>query len=391
MHKAPTIALTIHASHRVRRDFLRGVAKYARVHGPWNLTPAGDARGLSIEQVRQEGIDGIIGDITEEIAACALDLGVAMVATNPFPKEQRPDSVLARLSSVNFDTADKIAALAIDHFTQRNFQHFAYVGYSDVSWSSQREMAFQSKLSEIGVECAVFHQTGSDRGRDWEVEQPALTHWIEELPKPVAILACNDERGREVLDACFLAGISVPSEVAVLGVDNDDVFCSIANPPMSSVVLNADAAGYRAAELIEGQLKKTIQVPQRIDIEAIGIITRLSTDSVVVEEPDVAAAMRRIRELHGIGVTVGELADELSVSQRTLQKLFRKSVGRTVFEEIQLARLEYAQQLLLETALSIEEVAVKSGFDTHDYFVQVFRRRVGVSPRKFRLARGADG
>ena len=358
---------------------------------PGLSTPADDVQGLSVEQIRQEGIDGIIGDISEEIAISAMELGVAMVATNPFPQELRPDSIFSRLSTVNFDTADKIAALAVDHFAQRNFKRFAYVGFDEVSWSIQREKAFQSKLSEIGFECAVFHQAKLIRNRGWEVEQPALTHWIEQLPKPIAVLACNDERGREVLDACFLAGIQVPAEVAVLGVDNDDVFCSMANPPMSSVVLNADVAGYRAAELIEGLMKGTISVSRRINIEAIGIITRLSTDAIAVKEPEVAATMRHIREQHGIGVTVDDLANDLSVSRRTLQKLFRKFAGRTVFEEIQLARLEYAKQLLLETTQSIEEIAVKSGFGTNDYFVQFFRRRVGVSPRKFRQARGSNG
>lgn len=389
MLKVPNIALNIHASHRVRRDFLRGVARYARLRGPWNLTPSDEEHGLSVKQIRQENFHGIIGDISREMAEFALDSQIAVVATNPFPADMGPEDVRSKLSAVNFDTADKIAVLAIDHFVERKFQRFGFVGFDGVSWSIHREKEFVSLLSGAGYECTVFRQSKLVRDRGLEVEQPILTKWIEQLPKPIAILACNDDRGRQVLDACVLAGVRVPAEVAVLGVDNDDVFCNMANPPLSSVMLNADVAGYRAGELLDGLMNGTILVPRRIDIEAVGIITRLSTDSVALTEPDVAAAMKYIRERHGIDVTVDDLANELRLSRRTLQKLFRKFAGRTVFEEIQLARLEYSKQLLLETTQPIGEIAVQAGFGTKDYFVQFFRRRVGRSPRKFRDARGA--
>jgi LacI family transcriptional regulator len=204
------------------------------------------------------------------------------------------------------------------------------------------------------------------------------------------LFACNDDRGRQVLEACRCGGLRVPEEVAVLGVDNDEVFCELSDPPLSSIALNAESAGYRAAELLDGMIHGRIKEPRRVTVEAIRVATRRSTEVVAVADNDVAEALQFIRREKGRGLSVADVAAEVAVSRRHLERRFRDTVGRTILEEIQMARIEHAKNLLLETKYPISKVAELSGFGSTGYFVQFFHSRVGKTPRKFRVELTAE-
>jgi LacI family transcriptional regulator len=182
-----------------------------------------------------------------------------------------------------------------------------------------------------------------------------------------------------------MVGLHVPEDIAVLGVDNDDVFCELADPPLSSVALNAETAGYRAAELLDGMMKGKIRRPRRNMVEAVGVVTRRSTEVVAVKDSDVATALQFIRREQGRGISVDRVAEEVAMSRRSLEKRFRETIGRTILEEIQLVRLERAKRLLLETTYPISKVAEISGFGSTGYFIQFFQKRIGKTPRRYRV------
>jgi LacI family transcriptional regulator len=188
-----------------------------------------------------------------------------------------------------------------------------------------------------------------------------------------------------VLEACSLAGLHVPEDVAVVGVDNDEVFCELADPPLSSVAVNAEAAGYRAAALLDGMMRDRVRKPQRIVVEALGVVTRRSTEIVAVEDADVAAALRFIHRAQGRDISVESVVQEVAVSRRNLEKRFRSMIGRTILEEIQLVRLERAKRLLVETTYPVSQIADMAGFGSAGYFIQFFQQRVGKTPRKYRM------
>lgn len=334
--------------------------------------------------MKEWGGTGIIARIpTEAIAQSILEAGLPTIAIGLTDKQLAEDSPLHRLSEVSSDAAE-VSRLVADHLLDRQFRRFAYVGSNDRGWSSRREAAFRDYLQPRKVELHVYPVPVKKSEQVWEREQAVLAEWIRELPKPIGLFACDDDRGREVLEACALAGCRIPEDVAVVGVDNDEVFCELSDPPLSSVSLNIETAGYRAAELLDGLMSGRIREPQSLTVEALGVVARRSSEIFAVEDQDVAAALRMIHRNRGKGISVEQIVDELAVSRRRLEMRFRAALGRSILEEVQLAKLEHSKRLLLESSHSVSRVAKLAGFGTVGYFIQFFQQRVGKTPGKYR-------
>lgn len=384
MREIPKVALLIETARGFGRGLLAGIGRYAALHGPWMFhITAGDYE-QAVPQMRQWGGSGIIARIpNDQVARAVLEADVPTIAVGLTDDQMRPESPLSNFSELSSE-AIQVSRLAADHLLERQFSHYAYVGMEDRCWSRRRERVFRELLQEVGFEVHSYSQPQRRRDRVWEREQKFLADWIGQLPTPLGLFACNDDRGREVLEACHLAGVHVPEDVAVVGVDNDEVFCNLANPPLSSVALNAETAGFRAAALLDRMMRGRSRRPQRIVVEALGVVTRRSTDIIAVKDPDVAAALQFIRREDGRDISVDVVAEEVAVSRRSLEKRFKEAIGRTILDEIQLVRLERAKRLLRETAHPISKVAALSGFGSVGYFIQFFHARVGKTPRRYR-------
>lgn len=387
MSDIPKVALLVDTSYGVRRDMLLGITRFIRRRGPWSLfVTSGEHKGILPEMSQWRG-NGIIARIPDERTEQAvIDAGLPTICLCLSETQVRLRESLSLLSNVAFDAAAEVSRLAVTHFVERRFRNFAYVGFDNAGWSQRREIAFCEELRRLGFAPLVYRQPSRISDRVWENEQPLLTTWISELPKPVAILACNDDRGRQVLEACRFADVEVPEEVAVLGVDNDEIFCDVADPPLSSIALDAEEAGYRAAELLDGMMSGNISKPGAVNVRAVRVVTRRSSDVFAVNNGDVSAALKYIRRERGRDISVADVADEVAISRRSLEKRFREAVGRSVLDEILRARLEHAKQLLTETSHPISKVADLAGFGNPEYFVRFFNRRVGLTPKDFRKA-----
>lgn len=384
MREIPKVALLVETSRGFGRDLLCGISRYAQLHGPWNFhIKAGDFEQV-LPKMKQWGGTGIIARIpNDRVAKAILDTKLPTIALGLSDEQMQPDSPLSEFSELSSDAVE-VASMAADHLLERRFRHFAYVGVEGRAWSKRREREFALQLKKSGFAPHVYEPPMRPADRVWEKEQSIVVDWLQKLPKPVGLFACNDDRGREVLEACRLMNLRVPEDVAVLGVDNDEVFCGLSYPPLSSVALNAETAGYRAAELLDGMMQGIIRKPRRIQVEALGVVTRRSTDIVAVDDEDVASALQYIHREQGRNISVESVVQEVAVSRRNLEKRFRDSIGRTILEEIQITRLERAKRLLLETTYTVSKVAELSGFGTTGYFIQFFQNRVGKTPRKYR-------
>jgi LacI family transcriptional regulator len=384
MRRIPRVVLMVETARGFGREFLSGIARYARLHGPWSFHIRPGDYSQTVPKVREWGGNGIIARIANDrIAKEILAARVPTIAIGLSDEQLTRGNPLCKLSEVSSDPVE-VSRLAAEHLLQRRYPNFAFVGSEDRGWSPRREQAFYHFLSDHGVRPYIYRQPKRVQDRVWEREQAYLARWISELPTPLGLFACDDDRGREVLEACTLAGRMVPGEVGVVGVDNDEVFCDLADPPLSSVALNAETAGYRAAELLDGMMRGKLRKSRRIVVEATGVVGRQSTDFVAAGD-EIATALKFIRDSNGTNISVDHVVREVTSSRRSLEKQFRLSVGRTIHEEIQLARLERAKRLLLETPYSVEEVARIAGFGSTPYFIQFFLKWVGKTPRRYRV------
>ena len=384
MRGVPKVALLIETARGYGRGLLRGIVRYAHVHGPWAfyVTPGDSVQ--SLPKMQQWGGTGIIARLeTPQIVQAVLKTALPTIALDLSDAQLRSDSPLRRFSEIRSDSPGA-ARMVAEHLLERHFRHYAYVGIPDRVWSQRREEGFCRRIEEAGFAVRVYQPPRRKSRRAWDQEQPLLADWLRRIPKPAGLMVCNDNRGREVLEACRTAGVRVPDNLAVVGVNNDELLCEVADPPLSSVGLNAEQGGYRAAALLDKMMRGRIRRPQRLVVEPLRVVLRRSSDILALDNLEVAAALRFIHFHAGQPICTEHVVKHVQLSRRALEIRFHKSLGHTIHDAIQRARLERATRLLLETNLPIPKVAEASGYSTPSYLIQVFRQQIGMTPARYR-------
>jgi LacI family transcriptional regulator len=268
---------------------------------------------------------------------------------------------------------------------ERGFRRLAFCGDPRFNWSNWRCGHFQRLAKEAGCETWVHQSPATPKTTfSWHRERDRLEHWIRSLPRPIGVMACYDIKGREFLDACRDLRIAVPEEIAVIGVDDDRLMCELCEPPLSSVIPDVRRTGYIAAELLDGMMRGETRANLSNLIKPLGIRPRRSTDVLAIEDPEIAAALRFIREHACEGIQVADVLHKVALSRRVLESHFCKLIGRSPHEEILRVRLERAKKLLVETDFPIKRIAKIAGFSSEDYFCVAFRRAEPISPTEYR-------
>ena len=380
------VALLVETSRGYGRGLLRGIVKYSRLHGPWqfHLTP-GDFEQI-IPRMKDWKGNGIIARVIhQKTADLLLKTGLPFVALD-LPKTIALSFRRKRIPFVELSSDSEGATqMAITHLLEKQFRHFAFVGYRGQVWSDKREKTFCDQMTRAGYHAHLYHTPiRKDISLQWEKEEPILAQWLETLPKPVGLVACNDQRGREVLEACNVAEIAVPEEIAVIGIDNDELLCELSFPPLSSVAFNTVQGGYLAAQTLHKMIQKVPVSHKKIIVPPLHVTERRSTESMVIDDLDVATALQYIHTQSLPELTVDNVVESTCVSRRILEIRFRKLLGSTILQKIQRVRIERSKRLLLETDYAIERVAEMVGFATGSYFVQFFRSEMGTTPSKYR-------
>lgn len=375
----PKIALLVETSNTYARGLLQGIVAYVQEHRPWSIYLAEQSRGQCLPGWlnRWKG-DGVIARIeTPQIAATVRRLKAPAV-------DMSAARLIPSLPWVETDDV-AIARMGAHHLLERGFRHFAFAGDSHFNWSRGREAAFVQVVREAGFDCSVRHfSTVPFEQQELSIEY--IGSWLARLPRPVGIMAAYDPLGKHVLDACRHRGIEVPDEAAVLGVDNDEVFCALAEPPLSSIMLDTHRTGYAAAALLDRMMGGE---PMRGDghlYPPLGVAARRSTDVLAMEDRNLASAVRFIREHACDGITVKDLAAVVPMSRRVLESRFAKVVGRTPHAEILRVQLSQVKTLLRESGLTLEQIAERTGFAHVEYMSAVFRKKEGMPPGRYRAA-----
>ncbi len=356
----------------------RGVARYAGQHH-WHLN--GDM-GSSGRLPRGWSGDGII---------TALDFQTDLVrfirsATAPVVdiSLNRQDIILPRVVGDHY----LIGRMAAEHFVERGFRHFAWHANDTNPVAELRCRGFTRTLAQEQLACQKWiWKPGAQRPADhWLAKSRWLADKLKRLAKPAAVLAFSDADAANVLDACLQAGLAVPDEVAILGVDNNEVICESLWVPLSSVFHDLERVGYEGAALLDRLMRGQSAPAEPILIQPRGVVVRRSTEVLAIHHEPSRRALVFMQENYRRNIGASDAAQASGIPRRTLDKAFREYLGRSVREELARIRLTRSRELLLQTKQPVAEIAAAVGFNTAQYFNNVFRQATGTTPRKFRLA-----
>lgn len=384
--KIPQVAILLESSHETSRGMLRGILNYVRLYGPWALhIISGGASDQKMPDLRAWHGSGIIARIpSERVAAEIVAANLPAVLIDPLDPYLAPSHPLARCCRVQCDSA-AVARCAADHFLANGFSQFCFVGDpGGLNWSRWREEAFIRRLAEAGFSCERYPTPSLKELRKWEVECKRMSRWLKKLPKPLAVFAANDTRGRQVLNACLAADIPVPYETAVLGVNNDALICETSLPPLSSVAVDTERAGYAAAERLDQLMQRAPGGQGNVAYGPSGVVQRASTQRLHVTDRLVIRALEHIRINAGLNIRVSDVAAHLGVTRRWVEKRFDQTLQRSVLDEIQRVRMDTIRALVSETATPFSQIARRCGFTSANHLGIIFKSRFGMTMSDFR-------
>ncbi|AQQ10144.1 Xylose operon regulatory protein [Sedimentisphaera cyanobacteriorum] len=383
MFHCPQILLLLETSREFGRGLLRGISRYASLHGPWSiqLEPlfylGREHPAKETSQPLKWLSDGaIIRETWEnEERRLPVDLPVIQSCFHSGGKEGK---------SVILTDDYQIGVMAAEHFISKGHKRLAFAGFDGMYWSQRRFEGFRAKAASSGCEVIYYVQPQDEDGRLWDNEQFFLADWLRKLKKPAAVMACNDDRASQIISLCRQERITIPSEIAVLGVDNDEFICKLAYPQLSSISLSLEKAGFEAAGHLDNMIKSENRNPKTIIIEPMKVVERTSSDAVAVPDPDVSLAVRFILDNKMRPVQVCDVVQAAAVSKRSLYMKFNLYLGTSIYRYIKNVRVGEIEKLLLYSDMNITQISKMLGFGSSDHIASFFRSVKGLNPADYR-------
>jgi LacI family transcriptional regulator len=361
------------------REILRGIREYASKKPNWILRNC-PPRPHLLAQVRDWKPHGII-------AGLVLPKLARMISRMDIPAVD----VAYYLPGLNMPSVDTdhtaVGRLAAEYFLERKFVHFGFFGSDVALYSRSQESSYRRRLALAGFAASSCYGellSDLDSPRLWQKLTQNTRRWLQRMPKPAAILSCDDASARYLADICSQAGLRMPDDVALLGVGNDELDCCLTEPALSSVTTPAQRAGYEAAALLERMMSGERVSPEPLLLPPLEIVTRFSTDVVATDDEVVQTALRYIRRHALEKIRIADLVQEIAVGRRQLERRFREVLGRSVLAEIQQVRVQRAKELLSDTDLPVTSIASRVGLASVRRLDVLFRQLVGMSPMAYR-------
>ena len=375
------VAVLIETSRAYGRGLLRGVAQYNREHGRWAIyfVPQGldEPPPGWLKDWKGDGI--LVRIANRKTAKTVLETGLPMV-------ELRGALSDLHVPFIGVDNCI-VAQLALEHLMDRGLRNFAFCGLHRGEYVLMDERCdhFVRLAEAAGYPCDVF-QARSTRGRasNWDQDQQMLAKWVGSLPKPVGIMACNDDRGLALLSACRHSGVLVPEQAAVVSVDNDDYLCTLSMPPMSSIDIGSQKIGYEAAALLDAMMEGA---PRNIKPRLIPpntVVVRQSSDVLATDDPAVVQAVSFIRMHACDRIKVADVMSHVGLTRAAIEQRLKTLLNRTVHQEIQRIQVEKVKELLGDPDLPLKQISRRCGFKYPQYMARVFRQATGQTLIEYR-------
>ncbi|MDE0577254.1 MAG: DNA-binding transcriptional regulator [Opitutales bacterium] len=379
--KRVAICLEMEWGHKRHLETYAGIHEYADKAG-WDCVITPSATRVPKPKSGVAPFHGILGRISEPLAQVALKHKIPTVNVWLNSPAKNVSSVLPDL-----ETSGRMAA---QHLVGRGFKRFGYMGFLREKDSRLAIQGFREILKPLGFRFTTyrFQRTGlGGEALGWERFLEGLEKWVESLEAPTGILVSNDLYCRYLIETCRAKGLKVPQDVAIVGTSNEPAICASPYPTLTSIDLDFELIGFRAAAKLDEMMNKK-DSPKTMEYSPPkGLIPRQSTDSHAAEDPVVAKALRFIAENGHERIQVNDVSAAVATTRRTLERKFRDSLGRTIAEEIARLRIVRAKRLMLETEESFKAMAIDLGFRNADHFCKVFSRVEGMTPSQYRKQR----
>lgn len=377
------IILLFDISERYGQDLLSGIVKYYKENGnalfcrmPLYYREKLGIKGI-LKFAKEWDAQGIIAqlDNTRDVKKIA-DAGMHLILEDYKERFEEYPNITG-----GYYEAGQMGA---EYFVKKGFKHFAFYGFRNIVWSRERLEGYEAYLHARGFDVFNFDREELPVTDLWFYRPSALSKWLKSLPKPIAIMACDDARGQHITEACKHASIRIPDEVIVLGVDNDEMTCNLSDPPLSSIHLDTEKGGYEAARLMDLMIQGKIKKAQNVMVMPTYIITRQSTDFTAANDAQIAAALNYIHKNLERNINVSNVLNQVPISRRSLEKRFLEVTGTSVYKYILKLRMQRFSQRLLETDKRISEIALDTGFILTNNVSRQFKQIYGCNPGEYR-------
>jgi LacI family transcriptional regulator len=383
MTKPHRIALLFNANKVYDRQVIAGIGQYlTSTRVKWDLFMEEDFRSRTVGIHQWRG-DGIIADFDDPVvgeALASMPIPVVAVGGSYADETQYPHNI-PYVATDNH----KLVRLAYDHLIEQGLQRFAFYGLPPCPgnrWAHEREMAFMQMVRADGLEGSVYRGSSTSAG-GWGRAQEEMVEWVRSLPKPVGIIATTDARARHLLQACIVADVPIPEQIAIVGIDNDPIAQLLCRIPLTSVIQGAEEMGRMAAQVLHQMLHGGDCSTTRVLVPPVGINVQATSLHQPLKSAYVMRAKHYIRQYACLGIKTEQVADYVGISRTLLEEHFKRELKQSVHQTILEHKLEMARQMLNDPAIPLSDVAVRSGFTSLQYMYAVFRREFNCTPRQY--------
>lgn len=363
------------------RNLLKGIVRYSKEVGNWSFQRMPlyyrmlyGENGV-VEWAKKWQADAIIAQLTDVNIELLNDLNIPIIVQNYRDRNK----AVSNLTGDYFNTG----VMAAKFFLNRGYRNFAFYGFKGAIWSRERADGYSHEIEKQGYKLAILENDNKDR-EEWSYNHTVLGNWLQSLPKPVALFACDDHFALQISETCNVYNINVPDDIAILGVDNDDLLCNISDPPLSSIVLDVENGGYNAGKLLHQLITREITEPFNIVVNPLIIERRKSTEKYAVSDKNIRTILNYIEKNYANHLSVEELVKQVPLSRRVLEKKFKEETGESLYQYIQNYRIDQFTRLLITTDYSLFEAALQSGFENYKNVSRIFRKYKALSPAEYR-------
>ncbi len=375
------ILLLIDFSSEFSRGILKGLIRYSKDHGPWIFyrlpsyykTLYGE-KGV-IQWAKEWKADAIIARWDEEGTHLLTSLNIPIILQN---YKSRSD-YFSNLTGDYIGTGE----MAAHFFIKRRYQNFAFYGNKGVIWSQERAEGFRKEIEKAGGNYYYFESENLD-GEQWSSSHLQLDNWLLSLPKPIALFACDDSFALRVSEICKINNIAIPDEIALLGVDNDELICNLSDPTISSIVLDVEKGGYEAGRLMDQLIHHQREEPFNIVIRPTRFELRKSTEKYNITNEYILQVVHYIEKHFTSEINIEELTRLVPLSRRNLEVKFKNEMGTTIYQFILNCRIDYFTHLLLTTNRPLFDLSIDAGFSDYKNISRLFKRMKGCTPLEYR-------